>query len=95
MDSAEKLMETRPDSAYHILSGLNQADIKEKKNVARYSLLMAMALDKNYIDTTNIAILSPALDYYPKYGNSDQRLKTLYYAGRIHMNAHDYDGAKW
>ena len=63
MDLAENLMEARPDSALSILSSIDSTRLSGDEAKARYALLMSMALDKNYIDTTNFDILQPAIDY--------------------------------
>jgi hypothetical protein len=52
-----------------------------------------MALDKNYIDTTTFDVLQPAIDYYLDHGTPDERLRTLYYQGRIFLNKSDFDMA--
>lgn len=93
MDAAESLMESRPDSAMKILEGIDKKELKSGRGKARYALLMSMALDKNYVDTTTFDVLQPAIDYYLRKGNSDERLRTLYYQGRIYQNAGDYEKA--
>lgn len=62
MDIAEKLMNTKPDSALTILNSIHASGFKGK-DAARYVLLKSMALDKNCIDTTTFDILEPAIDY--------------------------------
>lgn len=52
-----------------------------------------MALDKNYIDTTNVAVLSAAMDYYMRKGSDLEKAKCLYYLGCIQSNAGEYDAA--
>lgn len=89
MDAAERLMPSSPDSALLILRSLDKTALRGDKEKARYSLLMSMALDKNFIDTTSFDVLQPALDYYPRHGSPDARLRTLYYQGRIFMNRGD------
>lgn len=86
LDKAESLMETYPDSALFILESIDTLSIKKASERARRALLLSMALDKNYIDTTDFSILQPALDYYPKHGSPEERVKTRYYEGRIFMN---------
>lgn len=56
---------------------------------------MSQALDKNYIDTTTFDVLQPAIDYYVNKdkGTPDEKLKTLYYQGRIYQNIPDFDMA--
>lgn len=86
MDRAESLMESAPDSAMTILDSISLGALSSQKNKARYALLKSMALDKNYIDTTTFDILQPAIDYYLKKGSPDEKLRTLYYQGRIYQN---------
>lgn len=93
MDKAESLMETMPDSALFLLENIPSSSIKGKEMAARYALLKSMALDKNYIDTTNFKVLQPALDYYLKHGTPNERLRTYYYQGRIYQNRGDDDSA--
>lgn len=54
---------------------------------------MSMALDKNYIDTTTFDVLQPAIDYYLTRGTADEKLRTLYYQGRIYQNNGELDNA--
>lgn len=86
LDAAEQLMQSKPDSALSLLSSIPTSEIKGKKYKARYALLKSIALDKNYIDTTSFEVIQPALDYYLEYGNADEKLRTLYYQGRIFQN---------
>ncbi|MDE5552033.1 MAG: hypothetical protein K2I91_02420, partial [Muribaculaceae bacterium] len=89
MDVADSIMEERPDSALTILESVDTAQLHGRADRARYALLKSMAIDKNLIDTATFSILQPAIDYYLKHGTPDQRLKTRYYEGRIHMNRGD------
>jgi len=93
MDSAESVMEERPDSALAILEDIDGKALSGDEEWARFALLMSMALDKNYIDTTNFNVLQPAIDYYLENGTVDERLRTLYYQGRIYLNKSDFDMA--
>lgn len=86
MDMAEKLMESRPDSALELIDRIDGKSLKTPDEKARYALLKSMALDKNYIDTVDFKVLQPAIDYYLKEGSADDRLRTLYYQGRIYQN---------
>ena len=92
MDIAEKLMNTKPDSALTILNSIHASGFKGK-DAARYALLKSMALDKNCIDTTTFDILEPAIDYYIKNGTPDEQFRTYYYQGRIYQNQGDDDSA--
>lgn len=93
MDTAESVMEERPDSALAILEDIDERELSGAEEQARLALLMSMALDKNYIDTTNFDVLQPAIDYYLKKGSADEKRKTYYYQGRIFQNLGDDESA--
>ena len=93
MDKAENLMDAKPDSALVVLENIPASSVKGKEAAARYALLKSIALDKNYIDTTNFDVLQPAIDYYIKNGKPDEKLRTYYYQGRIYQNKGDDDSA--
>ena len=91
----ENMMAERPDSALSVLNGIDTELVTSEAEKARYALLMSQALDKNYIDTTTFDVLQPAIDYYinKDKGTPDEKLKTLYYQGRIYQNIPDFDMA--
>ena len=93
MEKAEELMDSMPDSALTVLSSIDKPSLGDDEEKARFALLMSMALDKNYIDTTSFDVLQPAIDYYLVKGTPDERLRTLYYQGRIFLNKSDFDMA--
>ena len=93
LQRAEAVMESAPDSALAILDSIDTATLTRASDRARYSLLKAMAIDKNYIDTTDLSLLLPATDYYFRKGTPDEKLRTYYYQGRIYQNRGDYDAA--
>ena len=93
MTRAEALMEEHPDSALSILETVDKSRLGSEAERARYALLMSMALDKNYIDTTTFDVLRPAIDYYLENGNPDEKLRTYYYQGCIFRNRGDRDNA--
>lgn len=93
LDRAEYLMEAHPDSALIILNEIEKSELGSKKEQARYALLMSMALDKNYINTTAFDVLQPAIDYYIKKGTPDEKLRTYYYQGVIFLNKGNRDNA--
>lgn len=89
MDAAEAVMNEFPDSALAIIESIDVSLLNGKEERARHALLRSMAFDKNYIDTTTFDVLQPAIDYYLKKGTPDEKLKTLYYQGRIYDNQGD------
>ena len=68
----ESYINERPDSALSAIRQIDTLSLRTKAEKAKYSLLHAMALDKNYIDTTDTRIIAPAVEYYsmetPKSG---------------------------
>ena len=88
MNDIEIYIQTRPDSALIVLSQIDTSTLHHPKERAQFALLYAIALDKNYIDTTDIGVIRPAAEYYSKHGTARQKMLTYYYEGRIHFNAH-------
>ena len=76
-----------------MIDSLDAESLKSAKDKALHSLLLSMALDKNYIDLQSDSLLRPALQYYSKRGSKYHRFLTFYYAGRIEENAERYDNA--
>ena len=64
MKTAERLMETAPDSSLHILQHINSHKLYSSSNKALYALLMSQALDKNNIKLESDSIIKTATDYY-------------------------------
>ena len=90
---AHTIMKEHPDSSLSLLRSIDTTLLKSTKKWAEYELSYAMALDKNYIDTTDESILRHAKVYYTKHGRADLRTKMWYYLGRIQENAKEYDTA--
>ena len=74
LDTAESVINERPDSTLAIIKSIDTLSLNSKAMKARYSLLHAMALDKNYIDTTDVNIVMPAVEYYQKHGGKTARV---------------------
>ena len=86
-------IQERPDSALRVLRKVDSLTLNTKSLRARYSLLFAMALDKNYIDTTALSILEPTVAYYERLGSPQDKMLSCYYLGRIYANRKDYPNA--
>lgn len=86
LDKAESIMTDKPDSALTILESISKSNLKSPKLKAKYSLLYATALDKNYIDTTDLGVLADADRYYSRFGSPEEKMKTNYYKGVIYHN---------
>lgn len=91
LDLAESMMEERPGTALAILDTMDRSQLKNRESVARHALLYSQALDRNYIDMTTDSIIRPAVEYYSRHGNADERLKAQYYLGCIYRNARNHE----
>ena len=81
------------DSCLAVLRSIDTTSLTRPADKARWSLLYAMALDKNYIDTTDLSVLEPAIDRYTHWTHLSRldKFYTWYYKGRIEENAKIYD----
>lgn len=93
LDSAEAIMNERPDSALVLLKNIDSAAVRGRATAARYSLLLSMALDKNVIDTADISIILPAVRYYERRGDDLSKARTFFYYGRVLQNGNDNEAA--
>lgn len=86
MDVAEAVVWIRPDSALSVMESLDTLKLRAESSRARHSLLYAMALDRNGIDTSDLSIIRPAAGYYVRHGSDDDRMRMYYYFGRMCYN---------
>lgn len=86
LNDVESYIQERPDSALNVLRTVSPKSLRTKALKAQYSLLYATALDKNYIDTTDLSVIIPAVEYYAKYGTPSQKMKAFFYQGCIYYN---------
>lgn len=93
MDVAEEVIWDNPDSSLSALRSLDTLSLKTKPLKARYSLLYTMALDRNGIDTCDLSIIAPAVDYYAAHGSDCDRMKSFYYLASVQYNIGDYQSA--
>lgn len=89
----ESIIQEHPDSALVVLNEIPSEELTTTKQRAYYSLLYAKALDKNYIDTTDVSIIEPAVEYYSKHRRDDKYAEALFYKGRIYQNGGDNQSA--
>lgn len=89
----ESYIDARPDSALISIRQIDTTSMRTKATKAKYALLHAMALDKNGIDTADVHIIMPAINYYSKYGTADNKLKGYLYLGIEQYNAKQFDQA--
>lgn len=93
LDNVEQCIAQNPDSALMMLNTINMGDIDSKSTKARYALLKAIALDKNYIDATDDSLTSIAVEYYSGKRASEDKMKAYFYNGRIYFNSKNYEKA--
>ena len=93
LNDVESYIKDRPDSALATIRAIDTTTLTSRSLRAHYALLHAMALDKNWIDTTDISIVMPAVDYYDRHPSDIRRVKAWYYLGRIQQNTGNYPDA--
>ena len=89
----ESYIDSRPDSALAAIRQIDTAALRGRAVKAKYSLLHAIALDKNYIDTADTRIVQPAVDWYDRHGSPEERLKAYMYLGTEQYNAGQFNQA--
>ncbi|MBR3526297.1 MAG: hypothetical protein IKN88_00785 [Bacteroidales bacterium] len=90
LDEIDSYVDADPQAALAAIDGLDMSGVKAESIKAHYSLLHSKALDKCYIDTTDVSVIMDAVNYYSKHGDPDQKMQSYYYLGRIHGNAGRY-----
>ena len=93
LSDVDSYIQDRPDSALAELEAMGSAAVVRPCDIAKYSLLHVMAIDKNYIDTTDLRLIEPAVEYYTKLGSKEDRMKSLFYLGRLNRYAGNYPDA--
>ena len=93
LSDVETYINDRPDSALAVLEGVDSTALTTRALRARYSLLHVMALDKCYKDITVPGLLDEAAGWYERHGTADEKMKALYYQGRIAQDSKDQNGA--
>lgn len=93
LDDVETYINDRPDSALVVLEGVDSTALSTRALRAQYSLLHTMALDKCYKDITAPGLLDPAVAWYENHGTADEKMKTLFYQGRIAQEKKEWNNA--
>jgi tetratricopeptide (TPR) repeat protein len=89
----ESFLQCEPVRALEELRALDTNELYGAKNKALYSLLLSVALDKNYIDICSDSIIGPAVKYYSRTSDRYHTFLSYYSLGRVWENAEDYDKA--
>ena len=93
LTTAEKLIETAPDSALHILQHLAPANYKSDKSRALYGLLMIRTLDKKLLPLKPDSILDFSVAYYEAHPDNDRLAMCYLYKGRAYKYYFQYEKA--
>ena len=83
LDDVASYVNEHPDSALTVLTAIDSTTLNTRGLRARHALLLTMSRDKAYLDITVPGLLAPAEKYYEHHGTPDERMKALYYRGRI------------
>ena len=90
---AERLMESNPDSALHILQHISADNYVTNSDKALYGLLLFQAKDKNFLSLTPDTLINFSITYYERTGQK-YRLATAYlYKSRMYKYAFLYEDA--
>ncbi len=93
LNDMETVMLERPDSALEVLRDIDRDELSGDEERAKHALLLSMALDKNYIDETDISLISEAKEYYADSDDARYKYLSLYYYGRVSYNRGEYTDA--
>lgn len=93
LNDVETYIQERPDSALSTIRAIDTTTLTTRSLRAHYALLHAIALDKNWIDTTDVNVVMPAVEYYDRHPSGSRHVKAWYYMGRIQYNREDYADA--
>ena len=93
LDEVESYIVQNPYDALMVLQDLNPSLLEGKREQAKYSLLISMAMESNALFPDNFSYLQPAVDFYLKKGTPVEKLRTFYLMGRIYENTGDSQGA--
>lgn len=93
LDDVASYVNEHPDSALTVLTGIDSTTLNTRGLRARHALLLTMSRDKAYLDITVPGLLAPAEKYYEHHGTPDERMKALYYRGRIAQERKDRNAA--
>jgi len=90
LKTADRIMESAPDSALQILKQINPHKLYTPSNKAWYALLISQALDRNDIKLESDSIIKTATDYYT--GKEPERAAyAWFYYARIEGNRGNAD----
>ncbi|MDR0691498.1 MAG: hypothetical protein LBF69_00495 [Prevotellaceae bacterium] len=86
---AEKIIDTRPDSAWHILQHIEDKRYLSREQHAVYCLLYTEAMEKTRKKLTSDTLIRVAVEFFSKNPDRypEQLAKALFYQGRFYHDA--------
>ena len=91
--TAERIMETSPDSALRILKRIQSTQYLSNSDKALYGVLLFQALDNNKLTLQPDSVISFSLNYYQNSNNKSRLAFCYFYKAKIYKNAQHYDDA--
>lgn len=90
MQQAESCMNTRPDSALHLLQTLEDSlsSFPEETRMY-YHLLCIQAKDKQYINHTDDSLINRIVDFYKNRNEANKLMMAYYYQGSVYRDMND------
>ena len=89
---AEAIMYRYPDSALHILQGIQPDNPSNNEQYATWALLMTQAQYKNQIEQSD-SLINIAYSYFTKHDNAQRKALALYYKGILCHESHHAEDA--
>lgn len=86
------MMYRYPDSALHILQGIQPDIPSENEQYATWALLMTQAQYKNQIEQSD-SLINIAYSYFTKHDNAQRKALELYYKGILRHESHHAEDA--
>ena len=93
LQKVETLIESKPDSALHILRNISTEKYKSDKNKALYGLLLIEALDRLKLPMLPDSLLDFSFNYYQKHPDHVRLANCYLYKGRKYKYNLQYDKA--
>ena len=89
---AEAIMYRYPDSALHILQGIQPDNPSDNEQYATWALLMTQAQYKNQIEQSD-SLINIAYSYFINHDNAQRKALALYYKGILCHESHHAEDA--
>ena len=90
LQQAESVMNTRPDSALHLLQNMvDTVSMLPEEAQMYYHLLTIQAKDKLYITHTSDSLINRIVSFYEDYGDKDRLMMAYFYQGSTYRDMND------